>query len=277
METVESRLDRLERIVERMAVENEKARREFMEEMRKRDEEFRNEMRERSERFEQEMRERSERFEREMRERSERFEQEMRERSERFEQEMRERNERFEQEMRERHEDFRQEMKKMVEEHRKEMKEEIKRKNKEWGDLANKMGTIVEDIIYPALRPVLKKYFGCKAMKYMIRVVYRAGETEEEFDAIAECNGMVFLVEVKETPRQKHVEEIKQKAKRFLSYFPEYSNKELVLIMASLRFSDNFVKYLSKNRIYAMAFREWEYMDILNFEEVKGYDKELSK
>jgi len=39
------------------------------------------------------------------------------------------------------------------------MKEDRKEMNKQWGNLANKMGTIVEDIIRPGIRPTLKRYF----------------------------------------------------------------------------------------------------------------------
>jgi len=85
---------------------------------------------------------------------------------------------------------------------------------------------------------------------------------------VAVCEDKVFLLEVKSTPREKHIEEFKEKAKRFLEYFPEFAGKKLILIMASLSFNEGFVKQLSKANIYAMAYREWEYMDILNFEEV---------
>jgi len=101
--------------------------------------------------------------------------------------------------------EYKEDTNKKIEEYRKE-------NNKRWGELANKLGTIVEDIIYPAF---------------------------------------------------------KEKANRFLQYFPEFAGKKLILIMASLSFNEDFIKQLSKANIYAMAYREWEYMDILNFEEVK--------
>lgn len=43
-----------------------------------------------------------------------------------------------------------------------EMKADRKDMNKKWGDLANKMGTLVEDLIAPASGPVIEKYFGCQ-------------------------------------------------------------------------------------------------------------------
>jgi len=159
---------------------------------------------------------------------------------------------------------------KRLEEHKKETDRQIKENNKRWGELANKLGTIVEDIIYPAFRPVIRKYFGCEPEKTYMRLEYSNRERGiyEEFDAVAVCEDKVFLLEVKSTPREKHIEEFKEKAKRFLEYFSEFAGKKLILIMASLSFNEGFVKQLSKANIYAMAYREWEYMDILNFEEV---------
>ncbi|MEJ7622297.1 MAG: hypothetical protein WKI49_07325 [Aquificaceae bacterium] len=153
----------------------------------------------------------------------------------------------------------------------KQIREYKQENNKRWGELANKLGTIVEDIIYPAFRPVIRKYFGCEPEKTFMRLEYtnRQKGIYEEFDAVAVCEDKVFLLEVKSTPREKHIEEFKEKAKRFLQYFPEFAGKKLILIMASLSFNEDFIKQLSKANIYAMAYREWEYMDILNFEEVK--------
>ncbi len=160
--------------------------------------------------------------------------------------------------------EYKEDTNKKIEEYRKE-------NNKRWGELANKLGTIVEDIIYPAFRPVIRKYFGCEPEKTFMRLEYTNSERGiyEEFDAVAVCEDKVFLLEVRSTPRERHIEEFKEKAKRFLQYFPEFAGKKLILIMASLSFNEGFVKQLSKAKIYAMAYREWEYMDILNFEEVK--------
>ncbi len=161
--------------------------------------------------------------------------------------------------------EYKEDTNKKIEEYRKE-------NNKRWGELANKLGTIVEDIIYPAFRPVIRKYFGCEPEKTFMRLEYsnRQKGIYEEFDAVAVCEDKVFLLEVKSTPREKHIEEFKEKARRFLQYSPEFAGKKLILIMASFSFNEGFVKQLSKANIYAMAYREWEYMDILNFEEVKG-------
>jgi len=37
------------------------------------------------------------------------------------------------------------------------MHNEVPRMNKQWGELSNKMGTIVEDLVYPGLRRIIEE------------------------------------------------------------------------------------------------------------------------
>lgn len=152
---------------------------------------------------------------------------------------------------------------------KREQQEENKRKNKEWSNLAKKMGTIVEDLIAPALRPVLSKYFNCEVEMIGQRILKRIKGEDYEVDAVAACEDLVFMIEVKSTPYARDVEDIKKKSKRFFEFFPEFKNKQLIVIFASITFPEQIVKKASKNKIYVMAWREWEYMDILNFDDIK--------
>ncbi len=150
-----------------------------------------------------------------------------------------------------------------------EMKEETKRKNREWSNLAKKMGTLVEDLIAPALRPVLRKYFNCDVAMEGQRMFRRKDGSDYEVDAIAACEDKVFMIEVRSTPRETDVREIKEKAKRFFEFFPEFNGRELIILFGSITFPENVIKYASSMGVYVMGWREWEYMDILNFEDVR--------
>ncbi|MGC8649642.1 MAG: hypothetical protein ACP5S8_01555 [Hydrogenobaculum sp.] len=150
---------------------------------------------------------------------------------------------------------------------------EIKRFNKEWGALSNKLGTIVEDIIFPATRPVLESYFKCKITDLSLNRERIKDDLQDEFDVIAvsdECK-TVFLIEVKSTPKIDYIDDFRtDKIERFRKLFDEYKDYKLVPIFASLRLQKNIINYLTKHKIYAMAFREWEYMDLLNFDSIKS-------
>jgi len=158
-----------------------------------------------------------------------------------------------------------------------EYKEENRRQNKEmnkrWGELANKLGTIVEDIIAPAVSPVIKQYFNCEIDDLQVNRKKKDIKTglKDEFDVIAvsdDCK-MVFLVEVKSNPKIDYINEFKdKKIDRFLALFPEYREYKLIPIFASLRLEEDIINYLTKQKIYAMAYKEWEYMDILNFDKI---------
>jgi len=161
--------------------------------------------------------------------------------------------------------DIREDTKKLKED----MQKETKKMNKQWGHLANKMGTIVEDIIFPATRAVLKKYF-CDPEILMMNVERKKGDKNEECDVIGVCDKKVFLIEVKSTLKGEYINLVKEKVKRFKDYFEEYKDYEVVPIFASLRIKDEFLKRLTKEKIYALAYKEWEYMDILNFKEING-------
>ncbi|RMA93300.1 hypothetical protein [Hydrogenothermus marinus] len=150
-----------------------------------------------------------------------------------------------------------------------EMKREVRRINKQWGELSNKLGTIVEDIVLPATRPIIKKYFKCDPDTLMANVEKKLNGKTEEWDVIAICKDKLFLVEVKATPRVEYIKQAKEKATKLKEFFPEYKDKEIILIFASLSIKEDILNKLTKEGIYAMAYREWEYMDILNFEEVK--------
>jgi chromosome segregation ATPase len=148
--------------------------------------------------------------------------------------------------------------------------EENIRKNKEWSALAKKMGTIVEDLIAPALRPTLSKYFQCEVTMEGQRIFRRKNGEDYEIDAIAGCDDKIFMIEARSTPRVEDVKEIKKKSERFFEFFPEHNRKELIVIFGSITFPENVIKYATKQGIYVLAWREWQYMDILNFEEVLG-------
>ncbi len=49
---------------------------------------------------------------------------------------------------------------------------------------------------------------------------------------------------------------------------PEYGDKRLIPIFASLRFDENMIQLATEEKIYLLAYREWEYMDFLNFDKL---------
>ena len=195
------------------------------------------------------------------------FREEMRASREESKEEMRASREESKEEIRA----FKEEMKIFKDETRA-FKEEIRadrrEMNRQWGNLSNKMGTIVEDIVAPAVRPAVRKYFQVDPYLLIRSMRKRMDGEEYEVDALAISDRQVFWVEAKSSPRSEHVEEVLKKAGHFGKFFPEYQDKQLVVILAGLSFPPDVIQHASRKGVYVLAYREWDYMDILNFDDV---------
>ena len=168
--------------------------------------------------------------------------------------------------------DFKDEMSAFKEE----MREDRKKAFKQWGEIANKMGTLAEDFVAPCVREITQKYFGCGDEEdFMVRRFKRKAKDKDnrrEFDIIAVYDTMVILVEVKSTPRIPYIDDFIAVLKELYEYFPEYKGKMVIPVFASLYLPGEVIAYLTKNGIYARAIKE-DMMDLINFEGVTGYGK----
>ncbi len=171
---------------------------------------------------------------------------------------------RLEREMRE----FKDEMR----EFKMESERDRKQMNKQWGDLANKMGTLVEDIVAPNIPRVAKEYFHIDKIDYFaIRVMKRNTRNpsiRKEFDVIAVSETHFFLNETKATPRVNYIDLMIETLEEIDAYFPEFQDRTLVPIFSSLSIPGDIAKYLSRKRIYAMGMKD-DTMSIVNFDEVE--------
>jgi len=153
-----------------------------------------------------------------------------------------------------------------------EVNEDRKRMNKMWGELANKMGTLVEDIVAPNIAGVARRYFGAEELEdFMIRRRKRNTKDKNkvrEFDVIAVWDDKVIINETKSTPRMDYINEFIEVLKEIIDYFPEYRDKQIIPIFSSLYLPEDIVDYLTRNKIYAMGMND-DTMDLLNFEKIK--------
>ncbi len=168
--------------------------------------------------------------------------------------------------------EFKDEMKEFKDETliwRRTIDEERRRMARQWGELANKMGTLVEDIVLPNIPRLAKEYFGCEDIEDIMirrkRINPADKSKKREFDVIAVCNDRIILNETKATPRVTYIDEFAGFIERgeFFEYFPEYKGKVIIPIFSSLYIDDDSVKYLSQKRIYALAMKD-DTMEILN-------------
>ena len=143
--------------------------------------------------------------------------------------------------------------------------------NRQWGDLANKMGTLVEDIVAPNIPRIAKTYFGCDDLDYFaVRVKKRSRKDrgqKREFDVIAAGGGIFVLNETKSSPEIRDVDKFAAfvNSGDLFDFFPEYEGVRICPVFASLYMDDSLVTYLSRKGIYALALKD-ETMDIINWD-----------
>lgn len=80
-----------------------------------------------------------------------------------------------------------------------------------WGDMANKMGTLVEDIVAPGIPTMFQQQFGLEPLKYPGPRVRRAHRHDpgrmREFDYVAMAGDVVLVTETKSRLRPEHISE----------------------------------------------------------------------
>jgi hypothetical protein len=108
--------------------------------------------------------------------------------------------------------DFNQEMRDYKEESRR----ENRAMNRRWGELANKMGTMVEDLVVPSLPRVLREVMDLELDSVSARTIRHLPEGgNAEFDGLAFAGGLVVLNITKSTLRQRDVDAFPEEIARF--------------------------------------------------------------
>jgi ABC-type amino acid transport substrate-binding protein len=149
-----------------------------------------------------------------------------------------------------------------------ELKEENRRDkremNRKWGDLANKLGTMVEDLVYPSLPRVIKETLGQEPQRIWARFKQRLPDgLLKEFDAIARTQDLVCLNSTKATLRSGDVDAFVTDIATFREYFPEYRDLPLVGILATLAVEESVLNYAEKQGFLVLAIGD-EVMEVKN-------------
>ncbi len=166
--------------------------------------------------------------------------------------------------------EFKDEMK----EFKDEMKESKQVMNKKWGDLANKMGTIIEDIIAPNIPTMAKQYFGCTEIDELLVRTYKRNKDRtkgREFDIILVFDKTVILNETKTSPSIEAIDQFSKflDSDIFFDFYPHLSGKKLVPVFSSLHIREDLINYLTKKNIYAMQMKG-DIIELVNFKSIKG-------
>ena len=160
------------------------------------------------------------------------------------------------------------------ERYREEADRERREMNKRWGELANRMGVLVEDLVAPSVRRMARELFGCGDERSfvcrIIRVLSDDPSRCREFDALYVGTRGVVLNETKSSPDSTDVRAFVSflESGEFALYFPEHRHLPVVPVFSSLNLPDDMVTKLTRNGIYALAMGD-EAMQVLNLDAVR--------
>ena len=140
----------------------------------------------------------------------------------------------------------------------------IRDMNRKWGDMANKLGTIVEDLVAPSLTRIIDETCGETVMDLTVRRKRRLKDGRvQEFDAIAITETSLFLNSTKSTLRSADVDRFVDEISAFRTFFPEYDALPLVGILASLSVEASVLNYAEKQGFLVLAIGD-QLMDVQN-------------
>lgn len=118
-----------------------------------------------------------------------------------------------------------------------EVRASLKEMDRKWGKLANKLGTVLEDITAPNIERFASEEFGFPSVRDLFVRAKRTSavgpERQGEFDVVCTGPGKVIYAEMKSTPSLRSVAKFQEKLGEFFDFFPEYRSYELVGVYAS--------------------------------------------
>jgi hypothetical protein len=137
-------------------------------------------------------------------------------------------------------------------------KDEVRQQNRDmnrrWGEISNKIGTMVEDLVAPSLPCIVEEKLREPVIDLAVRRKRRLADGRvKEFDAIAVTGSLVCLNSTKASLRSADIDRFIEDIVTFREFFPEYSTLPLVGILASLSVDDGVLGYAERQGFLALA------------------------
>jgi bifunctional DNA-binding transcriptional regulator/antitoxin component of YhaV-PrlF toxin-antitoxin module len=153
--------------------------------------------------------------------------------------------------------------------------EELRRESREhtleMARIADRIGRFAEDIVAPNIPRLAREAFGLEPFDLSCLRIEKPSSKHpdqwREFDSVVVGQKKLLLTEVKSTARVKYIDEFADSLKEVFDYFPEYRGYALIPVFASMALSPDFVRRLTRLKIYALALGT-RTMELLNQPEV---------
>ena len=145
-----------------------------------------------------------------------------------------------------------------------ENKLQIKEMNRQWGELSNKLGTMVEDLVYPSLPRIIDDVLGLQPERIWARLKQKRPDGRaKEFDAVALAGNLVCLNSTKATLRSTDIDSFVKDIDTFREFFPEYAKRPVIGVLATLAVEESVLNYAEKTGFLVLAIGE-KIMEVKN-------------
>ncbi|RLT41994.1 MAG: hypothetical protein DWI57_06200 [Chloroflexi bacterium] len=170
--------------------------------------------------------------------------------------------------------EFKNEMRAFKEESRidrEQSRKELREMNRQWGALANKMGTMAEDLVAPSIPRILRTVLGCpgdRIEEMAVRVRRRSQldrTRSREFDVITACGDWFLINETKSTLAPEDVSDFVEVLSSVREFFPEQAHRQIVGVIASLYVDESLARHAERNGLIVLSFGD-DGMDLRNTE-----------
>jgi hypothetical protein len=149
-------------------------------------------------------------------------------------------------------------------EYKEESRAERREMNRKWGDLANKLGTMVEDLVYPSLPRVLRETFDQEFDSIYARIWHRLPDgRRKEFDAYALAAELAVVNSTKATLRSADVDGMVEEIAAFREFVPTQAHLPVVGILATLSVEESVLNYAERMGFLVLAVGD-QVMEIKN-------------
>lgn len=126
------------------------------------------------------------------------------------------------------------------------------------GDLANRMGTLVEDIFFPSFPQAIETTFSFSLNTCARNVTKKKDGKYVEYDIVGVCeeHQALFIVEIKSNPnRVDSILEFQKKIQELPFFLSEYASYKVYPIYGGLSMSEETLTVLKKEGIYGIWVR----------------------
>ncbi|KJR43215.1 hypothetical protein MCHI_000883 [Candidatus Magnetoovum chiemensis] len=149
------------------------------------------------------------------------------------------------------------------------LEKDIKRINQDWGNLSRKLGTIVEDMVFPSIARIIRERFGYNVTAIFARVTKILDDgREKEFDLYADTKDFIFLNSTKATLTYSDVRHFSKDISKFRLFCPEYNHKPLIGILSSLDIKGSVLRHAQEAGYMVLGFSE----DLMEVKNTDGFE-----